>query len=86
MLSFCILQAIKNWSQEGLGTRLTAVADKLKQPVVMRSFFADYIRKPERKIPDHVQPNHVDIVTTEHASLKGVTPVCINNNHNLAIQ
>ena len=36
-LRFCILQAIKNWSREGLGTRLT-VHDKkvIRKPIIRK--------------------------------------------------
>ena len=56
---------------------VTLVAEELKRQWLCIVYFANSIRRTERKLPrpSHVT-NHVlvDIVTTEHAPLKGVTP------------
>ena len=58
-------------------TVVTLVADKLRRQWLCNVNFANCIRQPERKLPrPSTEQDLVDIVTTDHASLKEVTPAC----------
>ena len=56
---------------------VTLVADKLKGQWLCIVYFANWIRQPEKKL---LQPDLVDIVTTDHASLKEVTLACTSKS------
>ena len=60
---------------------VTPIADKLKRQWLCIVYFDNCIRQPERKpFPEVLQPHLVDIVTTDYAYLKEVTPARTSKN------